>query len=157
MSRRSCLGQALLEITLALPILLILILGAYAAARTAFLHSRAASASFAEVLRAGRNLRGIEKDLSRSVLEEGESVSVRAAGQDETGLFPILPFAPAGKTSGVAELRKSWSELGAPPWLPPASIRRGSAFHVDCWNADTDSGKRIRGWILGSVALGAIR
>jgi len=52
-------GQALLEIVLTMPILLVLLLGAYASTRTSILKSRAESAAFTETLRVGRNYRGM--------------------------------------------------------------------------------------------------
>src|SRR4030067_533677 len=63
-------GQALLDVAIGLRLLLILLLGAYASTRTAILKSRSESVAFAEALRAGRNLPGIEEDTSRAILPE---------------------------------------------------------------------------------------
>lgn len=157
MIRRSAPGQVLVEMALVLPILLVLIVGAYAAARSAFLHSRSASVSFTEALRAGRNLRGIEKELSRTVLPEGGSVSIQASERKGSGLLPLPSVSLSGRTSAAVEVRKPWPEIGDPDWLPPVSIRQESEFYVDCWNSGTGSGKRIGRWILGAVALGSVR
>ncbi|MGZ9196372.1 MAG: hypothetical protein ACXW4I_08040, partial [Candidatus Deferrimicrobiaceae bacterium] len=80
MTNRRESGQSLLEMAVGLPLLLILLLGAYASTRTAILKSRSESVAFAEALRAGRNLPGIEQELSRSILPEGKEVDIRAGG-----------------------------------------------------------------------------
>src|SRR4030067_1055307 len=94
--------QALVEAALGLPILLILLLGAYASTRTAILRSRAESASFTEALRVGRNLPGIERDLSRSILPAGKTVDVRSDREGKSRLLPAPFPLLAGKTAAAA-------------------------------------------------------
>lgn len=157
MKNRGIKGQALVEIALFLPILLIVLLGAYASTRTAFLRSRAYSAAFTETLRTGRNLGGITSELSRSVSQERETVTIHS---DRTGNSRILPPpfpALTGKTSSVVEIQKPWRELGEPPWLSPVHIRNQEKFHVDCWGKDSPSGKRLSRYVGGLVVLGVIR
>lgn len=149
-------GQALLEMALALPILLILLLGAYASAHTAILKSRAESAAFTESLRIGRNLRGIERELSRSVFPEENTVFIRSVKNGSSRILPApFPFL-AGKTSSTVEVLKSWKEIGEPEWLPPLRISQKDEFHVNCWGEDSSSGKIVRRYIKGLVVLGAL-
>jgi hypothetical protein len=157
MTNRGEKGQALVEIALALPILLILLLGAYASTRTAFLKSRAESAAFTEALRVGRNLRGIEEELSRSIFPEGKKVTIRSGRKGKSRLLPVPFPLLAGKTASTVEVPKYWKEIGEPPWLPPVRISRKAEFHVNCWGKDSSSGKSIRRYIGGLVVLGAIR
>lgn len=157
MKNRGIKGQALVETVLFLPILLIVLLGAYATTRTAFMRSRANSAAFTEAIRTGRNLGGITSELSQSVSHERETVTIKS---DRTGNFRILPppFPTlTGRTSSVVEIRKPWRELGEPPWLSPVRIKHQEKFHVDCWGKDSPSGKRVSRYVGGLVVLGVIR
>lgn len=157
MKNRGEKGQTLVEMALALPILLILLLGAYASTRTAFLKSRAESAAFAEALRVGRNLRGIEEELSRSISPEGKTVTIRSGREGRSRLlpppFPLL----AGKTASTVEAQKNWEEIEGAQWLPPVRISQKAELHVNCWGQNSSSGKSIRRYIRGLVVLGAIR
>jgi hypothetical protein len=157
MTKSRNMGQAIVETALVLPILLILILGGYASARTAFLKSRSESAVFAEALRAGRNLPGIERELSRSILPDDGSVDIQAGQKRKSRLLPVPSPLLAGKTTASVMVGKQWMEIGAPRWLPAAKIHQGTEFHVDCWGKESSSGKSIRRWIRGLVVLGAIR
>jgi hypothetical protein len=157
MAYRRNSGQTLVEVAFVLPILLILLIGAYAATRTVFLKSRAESSSFAEAIRAGRNLPGIGKDLSRAIMPEEDEVYVRS-DQERKSRFLPPPFPSlAGKTNATVTIRKKWGEIGAPLWMPQANIQEITKVSVDCWGKDTSSGKSIRRWIRGYVFLGAIR
>ena len=151
------LGQALLEVALALPILLVILLGGYASTRTAFLTSRSESGTFAVAIRAGRDLPGIEQELSRAILPDGGTVVIRVEQKSKVPIFPA-PFPHlAGRTKATVEIRKQWVEVGAPRWRPAAHIHRKTEMHVDCWGKESLSGKSIRGWVRGLVFLGAIR
>ncbi len=150
-------GQTLVEMVLALPILLILLLGAYASTRTAFLKSRAESAAFTEALRVGRNLRGIERELSESIIPESKTVTIRAERKGNSRLLPSPFPLLAGKTASTVEVRKHWKEIEGAQWLPPVKISQKTELHVNCWGQDSSSGKSIRRYIRGLVALGAIR
>lgn len=150
-------GQAAVEVALTLPILLIIILGGYASARTAFLKSRSESGAFAEAIRVGRNLSGIERELSRSILPDDGAVEILEYRKRNPGLFPVPSPHLAGRTGANVEVRKQWTEVGAPRWLPAANILQKTEMHVDCWGKETSSGKSIRRWVRGLVMLGAIR
>lgn len=150
-------GQALVETALFLPILLIVLLGAYAMTRTAFLKSRAESAAFTGALRTGRNLGVIASELSRSVSHEQHTVSIHTDGKRNSRLLPPPFPSLTGKTSSVVEIRKLWKEIGEPPWLPPVRITHKEDLHVDCWGMNSASGKSVQRFISGLVVLGAIR
>lgn len=154
-SRRK--GQALVEVALTLPLLLILLAGAYAGARTAFLASRAESVALAEAIRAGRNLPRIEPDLSRSVAPENNSVEIRPGREGESRLFPAFLSSLSGRTTATVTVRKPWPEIGNPRWLATTNILRKTKLSADCWQKETSSGKRIRQWIRGGIVLGATR
>jgi len=150
-------GQALLEIVLTMPVLLALLLGAYASTRTSILKSRAESAAFTETLRVGRNYRGIERELSMSILPEGERVDIRSVGNRGHRLLPAPFPSLAGSTTAAVEVRKRWNEMGAPRWMPAVRILQQTESNVDCWGKDTSSGERVRRWVQGIVLLGVIQ
>lgn len=150
-------GQALVEIAFSLPILLIVLVCAYATTRTAILKSRAESAAFTSTLRAGRNLGGIASALTGSVSHERQTVTIHSERTGNSRLLPPPFPAMTGKTSSAVEIRKPWKELGEPSWLPRVRITHKEEFHVDCWGKDSSSGKSTRRYISGLVVLGAIR
>jgi len=150
-------GQALLEIALLIPVFLVLLLGAYASTWTSILKSRAESAAFTETLRVGRNYRGIERELSVSILPEGETVDILSVSNGGGRLLPAIFPSLAGSTTGAVEVRKGWNEIGAPRWMPTVRILQHTESNVDCWGKDTSSGKRVRQWVRGFVLLGVIR
>lgn len=150
-------GQALLEIVLTIPVLLVLLLGAYAATRTSILKSRAESAAFTETLRVGRNYRGIERELSMSILPEEETVDIHSVRNKGGRLLPAPFPSLAGSTTAAVEIRKRWIEIGAQRWMPTVRILQQTESNVDCWGKDTSSGKRVRQWVRGLVLLGVIR
>lgn len=150
-------GQSLVEVAFVLPVLLILLFGAYASTRIAFLKSRAESASFVEAIRAGRNLPGIEQPLSLAILPEGGDVSIRSGRDGKSRLLPAPFPSLSGKTDAYVSIRKHWREIGLPRWLPQVNIREKTKVSVDCWGKDTSSGKSIRRWIRGYVVLGTVR
>ena len=150
-------GQVFLEVALALPILLIIILGGYASARTAFLTSRSESGTFTLAVRAGRNLSRVERELSRSILPDDGTVDMRMEQKSRVPFFPVAAPQLAGRTTATVEVRKQWIEVGAPQWLPAANIHQKTEMHVDCWGKESSSGKRVRRWVRGLVVLGATR
>lgn len=150
-------GQALLEIVLTMPVLLALLLGGYASTRTSILKSRAESAAFTETLRVGRNYRGIERELSMSILPEGKTVDIRSVGNRGHRLLPAPFPSLAGSTTAAVEVRKRWNEMGAPRWMPAVRILQQTESNVDCWGKDTSSGERVHRWVQGIVLLGAIQ
>lgn len=157
MTNRGEKGQTLVELALALPLLLILLLGGYASTRTAFLKSRAESSAFTEALRVGRDLRGIERELSESIIPEGKTVTIRSGRGGKSRLLPPPFPSLAGKTTSTVEARKLWKETGWAQWLPPVIISQKAELHVNCWEQDRSSGKSIRRYIRGLVVLGALR
>jgi hypothetical protein len=150
-------GQALLEMALTMPILLVLILGAYASIRTSILKSRAESAAFTETLRVGRNHSGIERELSLSILPQEDTVDIRSVKKRNSRFFPVPLPTLAGRTTAAVEVRKRWKEIGAPRWMPTVRIVQQTESNVDCWGKNTSSGERMRRWVRGFVLLGVIR
>ena len=157
MTVRSDKGQAILEVALVLPILLIILSGAYASVCTALLKSRAESAALTEALRAGRNHAGIGHHLSHSVTSGGRSVAVRSSPQGKARLLPPPFPALTGRTKATVTVRKEWMEIGVPGWLPEVRIERNAELSADSWGKETSSGKNAQRWIRASVVLGAIR
>lgn len=157
MTPRDTRGQALVEMAVGLPIILVMFAGLYIACRTAFLASGAQSATQAEALRAGRCQPGIEKQLAASLLPGETGVSVRSTSSGEARLLPSPFPALTGRSSGIVSLTKSWSEVGSIGEFPPLALVRRSDLSVDCWGKNSSSGKGIARVIQARIALGAIR
>src|SRR4030067_1707246 len=111
MTNRQESGQSLLEVAIGLPLLLLLLLGAYASTRTAILKSRSESVAFAEALRAGRNLPRIEQELARSIFPEGKEVDIGSERGKQSPLLPVPFPLLAGTTTATAEVRHAWREI----------------------------------------------
>ncbi len=156
MKPHSLRGQALLETVLLLPLLVTVLLGAYASVRTAILRSRAESSAFAHALRVGRNLPGIEQDLSRSVSSDPGSTVIRTSRGETAGILPAFIARLAGRTAATVKVQKEWAEIGAPDWLPTARLLRQATLHADCWGEKTPSGSDIRRAVSALVVLGAV-
>lgn len=157
MTNRDARGQTLVELALVLPIVLVMFAGLYVACRTGFLASAAQSAARTEALRAGRELPGIEKQLSADLLpgEAGASVSSES-GKKARALpapFPSL----AGRSSGVASVNKEWKEAGQIGGFGPLHLSRRVDLCADCWGGTSRSGKNVRRTVRARVALGALR
>jgi hypothetical protein len=150
-------GQGLVETALALPVLLLLLAGAYVCCRSLFLISAAQTAAHAEALRAGRGLAGIEQKMSDSITAERGVVTIRPAGGGKTRLLPSPFPSLAGRTEGIAEIDKRWEEAGGYADLPALQATRIAEASVDCWERKTSSGNRIRGFVRGYVATGFLR
>lgn len=150
-------GQGLVETALALPVLLLLLAGAYVCCRSSFLISAAESAAHAEALRAGRGQPGIEEKMSNSIASGRRVVTIRPAGNGKTRLLPSPFPSLAGRTKGIAEIDKSWEETGGLVGLPALQAIRAAEASVDCWDRKTSSGGRIRGFVRGYVATGVLR
>ncbi len=157
MTPRDIRGQSLVELAAVLPIVLAIFAGLYVACRTGFLASAAQSAAQAEVLRAGRGLRGIEKQLAADLLRGEGDASVRTEAGPRTRLLPAPFPSLAGRSSGVASVKKAWSETGTIGGFRPVALVRKSDMSVDCWNGTSGSGRKIRAIVRARVALGAIR
>lgn len=150
-------GQALVEAVLLLPLLVTVLLGAYASVRTAILRSRAESSAFAQALRVGRGLSELRQDLSRSISSDPGTVVTRSARGETAGILPAFVARLAGRTTATVEARKEWDEIGAPDWLPAARPFRKASLHADCWGEKTTSGSDIRRAVGALVVLGAVR
>lgn len=146
-----------METALALPVLLLLLAGAYVCCRSSFLISAAESAAHAEALRAGRGQTGIEKKMADSIAAESRVVTIRPAGGGKTRLLPSPFPSLAGRTKGIAEIDKSWEEAGGLTGLPALQATRTAEASVDCWDRKTSSGSKIRGIVRGYVATGFLR
>lgn len=157
MTLRETRGQALVEMAVGLPVILVMFAGLYMACRTAFLASSAQSATQTEALRAGRCLPGIEKQLTASLLPRETGVSVRSTSRRDAQLLPSPFPALTGRSSGIVSLTKSWSEVGSIGEFPPLALVRRYDLTADCWTGNSSSGKSISRVIQARIALGAIR
>jgi len=156
MTGRRSDGQALVEIALVIPVLLLLLVGSYISCRSALLHGASESAAQTEAIRAGRNLGGLEKQLAASLLPRGEDAVVRSDSKNRSqSLLPIFPSL-AGRTKAIVEIQKGWNEIGGNADFPPLKATWTSEMSVDCWGKGTSSGDRIRRSVFGFVATGAL-
>ncbi|HEX2720856.1 MAG TPA: TadE/TadG family type IV pilus assembly protein [Candidatus Deferrimicrobium sp.] len=154
--RTSPFGQSVVETVLILPLLLILLGGGYWFYRNLSLSSSAESAAHAQMLRAGRRLRGIEPRLSGTI-HPGEDVARIEAHNDpligEVPLFRGL----AGRTTASADVSLGKEPVGAFLDLPSHAFRRTSEGAVDCWGKGTPSGSTVRGTVQGFLLTGVLR
>jgi hypothetical protein len=150
-------GAAAIEAALLLPLLLVLIGGTYAACRSAFLKSRAESAAHAEAVRSGRRLPGIESRLADSILPGGQGVAIRSGRGKETRLLPPPFPSLAGRSRGIAAVDKGWEEVALAAGFPRLSLSRLSEMSVDCWDAGSSSGRKVRRVVKTAVATAALR
>ncbi len=157
MTLRDARGQSVVEAAAVLPIMLVILAGLYVACRTGFLASAAESAAQTEALRVGRGMRAIERQLAADLLPGEDGAEVRSdTGRSARLLPPPFPSL-AGRSSGIATVKKAWSETGAIGGFPPLALARRSDLSADCWGANSGSGKKIRGVIRARVAVGVIR
>ena len=157
MTPRRLGGQALLEIAIALPALLILLAGAYACCRAAFISSSASSAAQAESIRAGRRLPGLERVLAESISPDGTGVHIGVRSGKKGRLLPS-PFPKlAGRSIGFADVENNWDETGRIAAVPPLLLGRQAEMSVDCWDKGSSSGKKIRRVVRARVALGIVQ
>lgn len=150
-------GQSLVETAVALPVLLLLLAGAYVCCRSVFLVSAAESAAHAEMLRAGRGLPGLERKMSESIAADRNIVAIRSDTNGKSRLLPSPFPSLAGRTKAFAEIRKRWEEAGGYADLPALQTSRAAEGSVDCWGKQTASGKRVRGLVGVYVATGILR
>ena len=157
MTIRDARGQSLVELALVLPIVLVMFAGLYAACRTGFLASAAQSAARTEALRSGRALPGIEKQLSADLLPGEAGASVGSDSGKKARVLPAPFPSLAGRSSGVASVRKEWTETGEIGEFGPLHLARRVDLCADCWGGTSRSGKNIRRTVLARIALGALR
>lgn len=157
MSLRCSKGQGLVETALIIPPLLLVLYGTYACLRSTFLDSAAEGAAHAEAIRSGRQLSGMEREMSDSILTGGKGVRIYADNGNKTRLLPAPFPGLAGRTKGIAEVQKDWDETSAMAILPALRVRRTSEISVDCWEKRSPSGKKIRSVVGGIVVTGILR
>ncbi len=157
MTLRDLRGQSLVEAAAVLPLILVIFAGLYVACRTGFRASAAQSAAQAEAIRSGRGLPGIERQLAADLLPGDNGALVGHDGGRGARLLPSPFPSLTGRTSGVVTVRKDWTETGAVGEFSPLSLARRSELDVDCWGANSGSGKKIRGIVRARVALGVIQ
>ncbi len=157
MNLRCPKGQGLVETALIIPPLLLILYGTYACLRSSFLDSAAEEAAHAEAIRSGRQLAGMEREMSDSILTGGKGVRIHANTGNKTRLLPAPFPGLAGRTTVIAEIEKNWEETSAMANLPALRIRRTSEMSVDCWEKHSPSGKKIRGVVSGIVVTGILR
>ena len=157
MTMTSTNGQGLVEAALVLPVLLLLLAGSYVCCRAAFLHSAAESAAQTEAIRTGRQLAGIEGKMADAILPHGRGVVLRAESAGRGSVLPAPFPSLAGRTKGIAEIRHGWEEGIGIREVPSLQVVRLTEASVDCWEKKTGSGKKIRNFIKGLVAVGVLR
>lgn len=150
-------GQCLVETALALPVLLLILAGSYVCCRSSFLVSAAETAASTEMIRAGRGLSGIETKMSGSIASDPKVVTIRPVNGGKSRLLPSPFPSLAGRTRGIADIRKNWEEAGGYADLPVLQTTRTAEASVDCWGKQTSSGKIIRGFVTGYAMTAVLR
>jgi len=157
MTTKRTSGQGLVEVALILPLLLLLLAASYVCCRALFLLSAAESSAQTETIRTGRRLTGIEQQMSDDILPCDRSVSIRSESTGKTRLLPVPFPSLAGRTKGIAEIRKGWEEIGRLPDFPTFQSARISEASVDCWEKQSGSGRNFYRVIDGFVVTGGLR
>lgn len=154
--RNPARGQTLVETALLLPVLLILLGGAYWFYRDLSLSSAAESAAHAQMLRAGRRLAGIEPRLSGSILPGENAARIEARNDPLVGEVPLFRGLP-GRTIASTEVSLGKEPVGAFLDLPSHAIRKEAEGAVDCWAKETPAGSTIRRTVQGILLTGVLR
>jgi hypothetical protein len=147
----------LVETALLMPVLLLILAGGYICCRSAFLISSAETAARNEAYRSGRRLPGIEKPMSESILPGGEGIAIHTANGGNSRLLPSPFPSLAGRTKGIVEVSKPWDEAGWHAGISALQTSRIVEASVDSWDMKSSSGRKIRGFVSGSVATGFLR
>lgn len=141
-----------MEAALLIPCLLVLLSGAYVASRAASILSSAESGVFAQVVRDGRRLPDIRSRIAETVTPRGEGALLRTVRESGSGILPAPFPSLEGRTSVRAEIRKGWREAGRIPSWEETRFERSAEASVDCWDAATPSGKKLRSTVRAYVA-----
>lgn len=149
-------GQTLVETALLLPLLLILLGGAYWFYRDLSLASSAESVAHAQMLRAGRRLAGIESRFTGSIHPGGDVARIEARNDPLIGEVPLFRGL-AGRTIASASVSLGKEPVGAFLDLPSHALRREAEGAVDCWGKETPSGATVRRTVQGILVTGALR
>lgn len=153
-------GQALVELAVCLPAIVLLVVYAHAACRAAHLRSAAGSAAQSELLRAGRRLGSFGEPLRGSLVPGGRGVAVRCeqGKSSSSSIIPkILTSAMAGRSSVTVDVEKTWEEIRPSGDIPRLRLSRKSEMSIDCWDGDSQSGMKLKGTVRSIVALGFLR
>ena len=102
-------------------------------------------------------LPGIEKQLSADLLPGEAGASVGSDSGKKARVLPAPFPSLAGRSSGVASVRKEWTETGEIGEFGPLHLARRVDLCADCWGGTSRSGKNIRRTVLARIALGALR
>ena len=154
--RNSSRGQSLVEAVLVLPLLLILLGGAYWFYRDLSLSSAAESVSHAQMLRAGRRLAGIESRFSRSIHPGKDVARIEAHNDPLIGEVPLFRGL-TGRTIASADVSLGNEPVGAFHDLPSHALRKEAAGAVDCWEKETPPGATVRRTVQGILLTGVLR
>ena len=154
--RISPCGQSLVETALVLPLLLILLGGAYWFYRNLSLSSSAESAAHVQMLRAGRRLAGIEPRLSGTIHPGDNVAHIEAHNDPLIGEVPLFRGL-AGRTIAAADVSLGKEPVGAFLDLPSHALRREAGGAVDCWGKETPSGSTVRRTVQGILLTGVLR
>lgn len=153
-------GQALLELAVCLPAVVLLAVMAYAGCRAAHLRSAGSSAAQSELLRTGRRLDSFGDRLRKSLEPHGRGVSV-GYGRDRWAASRLVPGIPvpamAGRDSATVGIEKTWEEVWASGEIPRLRLSRRTEAAVDCWDDGSPSGKKLKKAVDAVAALGFLR
>jgi hypothetical protein len=149
-------GQSLVETVLVLPLLLILLGGAYWLYRDLSLSSSAESVAHLQMLRSGRRLAAIEPRLSESIHPGDDAVRIQSHDDPLIGEVPLFRGL-AGRTIASATVSLGNEPVGAFLDLPSHDLRKEAEGAVDCWGKETPSGSTVRRTVQGIVLTGVLR
>lgn len=149
-------GQSILETVLLLPLLLVLLAGAYWSFRNLSLSNAAESAAHAHLLRTGRRLPSAESRLARTIHPEDNSVRFHGGNGPLSVNLPLFG-GMAGNTVASVTAACRREQAGAFIDLPAHDVRREAEGAVDCWGKGTKSGSIIRGAVDAVLIAGAFR
>jgi hypothetical protein len=154
--RKPARGQSIVEAVLLLPLLLVLLGGAYWFYRDLSLSSAAESVAHAHMLRAGRRLAGIEPHFSGSIHPGGDAARIEARNDPLVGEVPLF-FGLPGRTVASADVSLGMEPVGAFLDLPSHTLRKESEGAVDCWGKETPPGSTLRRTVQGILLTGVLR
>jgi|GEM_PF-4268272 len=152
-------GQALLELAICLPALLLLLWLAHAAFLTAWARANAQSAARSELLRSGRRLPPFGASFISSTAPGCDNVAVRSATGRTSAAAPFIPLAGAlaGRSESVVTVEKRWIGTSLQGTLPSICLSRRLEGSLDCWDMGSPSGRRIRAAARAVALAGGIR
>ncbi len=150
-------GHFLVEFAVLLPVLLSVVAGGYALCRRGFLDSSCQSLAQSLNLRAGRRQSMPEDAIRRALPADLDRASRESRPEKGGGALPVRMPGLTGRTTSKLRWEKTWNEAGGYATERSAEIVRSATAHVDCWDAGSPSGKRIRTFVDAAVATGILR